>query len=368
MERMRIFELIVGLIVVVGIWISVISTLVVPRGLRSRQTRVVRDVVRWPFQFVANRCRSYDAKDRILAWAAPLSILASLLTWLGLLVAGFGLLLAAVSSIPVSAGLREAGSSLFTLGFASSDRSRLTIIDFCAAASGPAVIGLLVGYLPALYGAYSRRETEVTLLQSRAGSPAWGPEILARHLQIPGLMTELPVLYRDWERWSAEISESHTSYPVLIHFRSPRSTRNWLIALLAILDAAALELVLNPSRPNPAIRLALRGGFVCLRNIAQIERIAFDPDPDPDSEITLTFAEFSHGIDLLRYADYEMERTPEQAWPHFRGWRINYESTVYQLAYLIDAVPAPWSGPRRTVGQTLSVVSPVDRQPSTGTK
>jgi hypothetical protein len=360
---MRIFELIAGLVMVVDVWISVIAALVVPRGLRSRYTRALRDAVRWPFQAVADRCRSYDTKDRVLAWSAPLSILASLLSWLGLFVLGFGLLLAGTSGIAFASGLREAGSSVFTLGFASSVRDRLTVIDFCAAASGPAVIGLLVGYLPALYGAYSKRESEVTLLQSRAGAPAWGPEILSRHMQIPGLITELPDLYRGWERWAAEISESHTSYPVLIHFRSPQPTRNWLIALLAVMDAAALELVLNPSRPNPSIRLALRGGFVCLRDIAHVEGIAYDPDPDPDSEISLTYAQFSQGIDLLRYGGYPMERTPEQAWPHFRGWRINYESMAYALAYRIDAVPAPWSGPRRTPGQTIAVVTPLDRQP-----
>jgi hypothetical protein len=365
---MRIFELLAGLVIIIGTWVSVVSTLVVPRGLRSRHTRAVRDAVRWPFQIVANRCRSYDAKDRVLAWAAPLSILASLLTWLGVFVFGFGLVLAAGGDLSVAAGLREAGSSVFTLGFASGVRNRLTFVDFVAAASGPAVIGLLVGYLPALYGAYARREAEVTLLQSRAGAPAWGPEILVRHMQIPGLINELPDLYRGWERWSAEISESHTSYPVLIHFRSPRATRNWLIALLAVLDAAALELALNPSHPNSALRLSLRGGFVCLRDIADVEGISYDPDPDPDSSISLTFAEFSQGIDMLRYAGYRMERSPEEAWPHFRGWRTNYEQTAYTLAYQIDAVPAPWSGPRRRPGQALSVVTPVDRQPKAGPK
>lgn len=360
---MRILVLIAGLAVIVGTWVSVLATLVIPRGLRSRHTRAVRDAVRWPFQLVADRCRSYDTKDRVLAWAAPMSILASLLTWLGVFVVGFGMILSAGGDLSFAAGLREAGSSVFTLGFASGVRDRLTFVDFCAAATGPVVIGLLVGYLPALYGAYARREAEVTLLQSRAGAPAWGPEILVRHMQIPGLMEGLPELYRGWERWSAEVSESHASYPVLIHFRSPRATRNWLIALLAVLDAAALELALNPSNQNSALRLSLRGGFVCLRDIADVEGIAYDPDPDPDAGIGLTYAEFSQGIDMLRYGGYQMERTPEEAWPHFRGWRINYESTAYTLAYQIDAVPAPWSGPRRTPGQTLRVVTPVDRQP-----
>jgi hypothetical protein len=361
---MRIIELLAGAFIVIGTWNSVVATLVVPRGLRSRTTKLVRDLVRLPFQAVANRFRTYDAKDRVLAWAAPLSILATLLSWLALFVIGFGLLLDGLSGLGFLPALREAGSSVFTLGFASSVRSRLTFIDFCAAATGPVVVGLQVGYLPALYSAYSRRESEVTLLQSRAGVPAWGPEILTRHYQIPDLHLGLPALYQGWERWAAEISESHTSYPVLIHFRSPRSYRNWLIGLLAVMDAAALELSLNPRRPNPELRLALRAGFNCLRDIADVEKIDYDPDPDPDGPIQLTYDDFSQGIDMLRYGNYPMQRSPEDAWPHFRGWRVNYESTAYILAHRIEAVPAPWSGPRRTPGQVLVVRTPQDRRPT----
>jgi hypothetical protein len=365
---MRIFELLVGAAIVAATWLSVVASLVMPRGLRSSYTRMVHGVVRWPFQVVADRCRTYDAKDRVLAWAAPLGILVTLISWLVLFLVGFGLLLAGASGLGFNSAFREAGSSLFTLGFASSARDRLTLLDFAAAATGPVAIALQIGYLPALYAAYSRREAEVTLLQSRAGVPAWGPEILFRHVQVSGLLDNLPDLYRGWERWAAEISESHTNYPVLIHFRSPQPNRNWLIALLAVMDAAAMELALNPGNRNSgAMRIGLRGGFTCLRDIAHMERIAYDSDPDPDSDIQLTYEEFSQGIDMLRYSGYATERTPEEAWPHFRGWRVNYESVAYALAYRIDAVPAPWSGPRRTPGQSVKVRTPSDRQPTSRT-
>jgi hypothetical protein len=360
----RIFEVVFGALVVLCTWVSVIANLVVPRGLRSRYTRLIRDVVRGPFQIFADRCRTFETKDQILAWSAPLSILVTLLSWLGLSVVGFGFVLAGVGGIRVDRGLLEAGSSVFTLGFLSSSDSQQTFIDFCAAATGPVMIGLLVGYLPAMYSAYSQREAEVTMLQARAGVPAWGPEILVRHVQIPGLVSQLPALYQGWERWAAMIAESHTSYPVLIHFRSPRATRNWLIALLAIMDAAALELALNPRKPKATMRMTLRAGFTCLREISAVEGIPYEEDPDPDAEIQLTFADFSRGLDVLRYYNYPMQRDPEEAWAHFRGWRVNYESMAYTLAYRIDAVAAPWSGPRRTQRQVLAVRTPVDRQPS----
>jgi len=374
-SSVEVVEVVLGALVVLCTWISVVANLVVPRGLRSRYTRLIRDVVRGPFQFAADRCRTFETKDLILAWSAPLSILVTLLSWLGLSVVGFGFVLAGVGGISVDKGMLESGSSVFTLGFLSSSDSQQIFIDFCAAATGPVMIGLLVGYLPAMYSAYSQREAEVTMLQARAGSPAWGPEILMRHVQLPGLISQLPVLYQGWERWASQVAESHTSYPVLIHFRSPRATRNWLIALLAVMDAAALELALNPSRPEQtpqeatmrltSMRMTLRAGFSCLREIADVEGIPYDADPDPDGEIALTYAEFGQGLDMLRYAGYPIEREPEEAWAHFRGWRVNYETLAYTLAYRIDAVAAPWSGPRRTQRQVLAVRTPVDRQPTT---
>jgi hypothetical protein len=89
----------------------------------------------------------------------------------------------------------------------------------------------------------------------------------------------------------------------------------------------------------------------------------FDPDPLPDGPIQLTFAEFEQGIERLRAVNFPMERTPEEAWLHFRGWRVNYESIVYRLAYEIDAPPALWSGPRRRTSTAKPPVRPPNRRP-----
>ncbi|NGO74912.1 hypothetical protein G6045_04305 [Streptomyces sp. YC504] len=159
------------------------------------------------------------------------------------------------------------------------------------------------------------------------------------------------------------MSESHSNYPVLISFRSPSWDRNWLISLLAILDAAALHLALNPSVPQSQMRLTLRAGFTCLRVLADEEKIPYDPDPMPDDPIHLTYEEFVAAVARLRERGVPMERSPEQAWPHFRGWRVNYESVAYALACRIDAVPALWSGPRRRDRGPIGIVTPRDRTP-----
>ena len=170
-------------------------------------------------------------------------------------------------------------------------------------------------------------------------------------------------LYRGWERWAADVSESHSNYPVLIFLRSQEPTRNWLVGLLALMDSAALHLALNPSTAGGEPRLAVRMGFVCLRELADTLGLQYDPDPDPDTPITLTYEEYLTGIARLETAGYPMERTPRDAWPHFHGWRVNYETTAYRIALMIDAVPALWSGPRRGVAAPLAPRTPVDRLP-----
>ena len=280
----------------------------------------------------------------------------------GLLFVGFALLLFSFSPLDMAASFREAGSSLFTLGFASTDRAQLTLVDFLAAATGPIVVGLMIGYLPSLYASYNRREVEVALLHSRSGEPNWGPEILLRHA-IVNSEEELVSLWRDWEHWAADVAESHTNYPVLIHVRSAQPMRNWLIALLSVMDAAALQLALNPQVPQGPARVSLRQGFVAVRDIARAEGIVVDDDPDPDSGVTLTFDEFVMAYEQLVASGYVMARTAEEAWPHFRGWRVNYESAAYALAERIDAVPAMWSGPRTPPLPVLMPERPTNRMP-----
>jgi len=351
-----------GTFVVLITFSSVLRTLVVPRGLRSMRVRLVLVTILGIFRFVARRLSGYPRRDAVLALAAPISTIATLVMWLLCFLFGFTLLLWAIEPIDWSAAFREAGSSLFTLGFASTDRAQLTVVDFMAAATGPIVIGLLVGYLPSLYSAYNRREVEVALLHSRSGEPNWGPEILARHAFV-NTVSEIDVLFRSWERWAADVSESHVNYPVLIHIRSAAPWRNWLIACLSIMDAAAMHLALNPSLPQGPSRIALRQCFVMVREVARADGITFVSDPDPEQPISLSYNDFEQVCAYLATAGYPMERSPQEAWPHFCGWRVNYEEPIYLLAKQIDAPPALWSGDRYGDLTATEPSRPVNRMP-----
>jgi hypothetical protein len=220
----------------------------------------------------------------------------------------------------------------------------------------------MVGYLPSIYASYNRREVAVALLYARGGEPNWGPEIIGRHA-IVNSVEELATLWNDWERWAADVAESHVNYPVLIHVRSAQPMRNWLVALLSVLDAAALQMSVNPQIPQGPGRVALRQGIVTIRDIAIAEGITVDTDPDPDDDITLTYEEFRSAYDVLAEFGYVMARTAPEAWPHFKGWRVNYEAAAYELARRIDAVPAPWSGVRTPPLPTQMPERPQNRMP-----
>jgi hypothetical protein len=342
-------------------WTSVVGTLLIPRGRVGPLMRTVDSVVVRIFRLCVRRTAGYLRRDAVLAAQAPVVLITQLAVWLVAFWASFTLLLR-----PDSANLRhaarEAVSSMLTLGFTTTTGGWSTTVDAVAAVTGLVVIALQIAYVPTLYSAYNRRETEVTLLRGRAGEPPWGPELLARtHYGILGV--DLTTFYAAWERWAADIAESHASYPVLLRFRSPRPLASWLVALLAVLDAAAMQAAVAPAATPVQTRLTLRMGFLCLRQLARTAGIQVDDDPLPDAPLELTEQEFAAGYQRLVQVGYPVERSAEQAWPHFRGWRVNYEAAAYALAAELDAVPARWSGPRRSADQPIEPVRPPNRTP-----
>lgn len=363
MQALRWIGFALGILIVIGTWASVVTTLIVPRGLTSRASAAVERVTRGVFLALANRFESYEAKDRILVLEGPALVLALLLTWIGSFLLGYSLIMYPLVAGSFASALRESGSSMFTLGFASTPGAAPTVVQFASAFTGLIAVALQIAYLPALYSSFNRRETLVTMLQSRAGSPAWGPEILLRHHTV-NMLNSLRPLYLDWEQWAADVAESHTNYPILISFRSPHALRSWLLGLLAVMDSAALYNSLCPSASPSEARLCLRMGFTCLRDLAKAVRIPYDPDPFPDDPIELTFEEFKGAVDNLQASGFPIERSTEEAWEHFRGWRVNYEAIAYALADHIVAPPGPWSGERRHLpGMAIVPQRPANRRP-----
>lgn len=352
-----------GAVIIGATTTAIARALIVPRARRTAMARGADFLVDCLFRALARPLRTYQRKDQLLAGQGAVVVLSQLFFWLASYQVAYSLIMWTCTHSWGSA-FEQVASSMFTLGTIATPGGGPTAVDVLSAATGLVVVAVQIAYLPTLYGAFNRRETEVTLLGARAGIPAWGPELLVRTRYGVAVRTDdLPALYLVWERWAADVAESHANYPVLVRFRSPRALSSWLISLLAIMDSAAMLLALRPSQDRIEPRRALRMGFTALGEIGAALGLPVDPDPDPDREILLSFEEFAEAVEQLAAVGFPMERDAAEAWPHFKGWRVNYERLAYALAYRVDAVPAPWSGPRRWPATVEPVRRPANRSP-----
>ena len=174
MQVVRLLAAAAGVCLVLATSRSVLRALLVTRGTVGLLPRLVDRAVTRSLRVLAARFRSYEGRDRILSSEAPLILAGIPLLWLSLYELAYSLLLWP-SAGDLAASFREAGSSLLTLGFASTGGAPPTVVDLLAALTGLVVVALQIAYLPTLYGAYNRRETEVTLLMAAAGTSPGGP-------------------------------------------------------------------------------------------------------------------------------------------------------------------------------------------------
>lgn len=358
---MKYFIALLGFVLYFSTITSVVKTLVIPRGHIARIPKVIDIVIELIYKNLCKTTHSYKSRDALRSSQAAVNIFLDLLVWIiSLLFALSFMLLPSQTSIGNS--IREAGASLLTLGFVTTPGPWATIVDFIAGFSGLVIVALQISYLPTIYAAFNRRETKITLLSSHVGSPPWGPELLAR-TRIGIVDNQVLGIYKEWEEWAADVAESHSTYPILLRLRSPDPYSSWIISLLCVLDSAALYLSLSPSQAPLETRLALRMGFECLRTLARSSEIEYDNDPKPTDPIQLSFSEFMTGVDRIVSVGFPIERDLQEAWKHFKGWRVNYESIAYTMAEMIDAVPAQWSGSRILTSSEFKTQRVINRTP-----
>jgi hypothetical protein len=348
----RYIAAVVGALLVLTAARSVIGTVIVPRPVGSWLTRWVDWLVGSAYHMATHLISNHVRRDQVLAGQAAAILLMQIVVWLAIFFVGFSLVLWPFNPGGITTAFATTGPALFEIGSAREQGAAIRAILDIASLTSLITITLQIAYLPTLYSAFNRRETEVALLNARAGVPSWGPELLARTHYALGSgvssISTLPGLYEEWERWAADVTESHTTYLPLVRFRSPRPMSSWVTALLAVLDSAALYLALSPAgAPTVPARLCLRSGFLCFEQVGRAMRLNFPEEPDPAAGISLSYEQFLDAIAVLRKVDFPIEREPAEAWPDFVGWRVNYEQAAYALAYAIDVVPAKWSGPRR---------------------
>jgi hypothetical protein len=219
------------------------------------------------------------------------------------------------------------------------------VFAFLEAAIGLGLLGLLIAYLPTIYGAFSRREVQVAQLEVRAGNPPSGVHVLVQAQRMERFHL-LDDFWRAWQLWFTELEETHTSLGVLSFFRSPVGHRSWVTASGAVLDAASLRLAAVDMPFDPEAGICVRAGFFALRAVGDYFGIPYDPDPHPGDMISITKDEFLEACDQLVEAGLPVRADRDAAWFDFTGWRVNYDVPLLSLAGFVMTPYAPWSSDR----------------------
>jgi hypothetical protein len=244
---------------------------------------------------------------------------------------------------------------LLTLGFASDHDGPTVAVTFVEATIGLGLVALLISFLPSIYQQFSRREVLVSQLDTRAGTPPT-PVALFRRAKRIGWVNQLDDFWLQWERWFAEIDESHTSYLALPFFRSPQPDRSWITAAGAVLDSASIHLSTVDKPRSWQAQICIRAGYLALRNIASSFEVPFDPDPRPTDPISVTRDEYDAVVAELAEFGVPVKPDRDQAWRDFAGWRVNYDVPLLSLCGLVMAPQAPWSSDR-SVNYRVRLVS-----------
>jgi len=324
------------------------ETIVLPRRV-TRPISLARLFYQYTWLSWSVAVRSiYSGKrqETYLSFYGPLSLLLLLILWATGLIIGFALLLwASGSAIKTPEGtatfssyLYLSGTSFFTLGLGdvipNSPLGR-GLIAF-EAGMGFGFLALVIGYLPVLSQSFSRREVNISLLDARAGSPPTAAEMLRRHSHGRGL-EDLQKLFHEWERWSADLLESHLSYPVLAYFRSHHDNQSWLGALTAILDASAFAIV---SLEGPCERQAQLTFAITRHAIVDLAQL-FNCPPHKPKHDRLPLDELSRIRTTLTEAGLKL-REGNVVDQKLSELRRMYEPYIYSLSnYLKIAIP-PW--------------------------
>jgi hypothetical protein len=335
----------IGVALILIILLDAFEAVVLPRRV-TRQWRLIRLFYRltWiPWLALARRISSRRRREAYLSFFGPMSLLMLFCVWALGLISGFAILHWALSSpLNLSDGavsygtyLYLSGTTFFTLGLGDvtpmgPTGRALAVIE---SGMGFGFLALVIGYLPVIYQGFSRRETNISLLDARAGSPPSGTELLRRHGQD---IDELDRLLHEWEHWSADLMETHLSYPVLCYYRSQHDNQSWLSALATILDASAMVIVGVDGAPARQASLTFAIARHAVVDLAQIFNTPPRPpvpdrlSPDDLSRLRAVLAEAGINLRAGRAAD---ERLAEL--------RCLYEPYVNALAdYLLMPVPA----------------------------
>ena len=321
------------------------ETIVLPRRV-ARRLRLTVFIYRatWiPWRAIARQIRKTRRRETFLSIYGPLSLLFLFVVWAVAIIFGFALLYQSAApgyqaSESFATYLYFSGTTMFTLGLGDVVPHTQTARFLAVAESGLgfAFLALVLSYLPVIYQAFSRREVNIVLLDAPAGSPPTAAELLRRHTG-PNGAEALEKLLRDWERSSAEILESHVSYPVVSYFRSQHNNESWLAALAAILDTSALLIACAEGNYARQARLTFA---MCRHTVVDLAQV-FHAVPRPAPADRLPASEFERLCAALAQAGFRLGRD-ETSRNRLNELRAMYEPYLEALAHFLYMEIPPW--------------------------
>jgi hypothetical protein len=350
---MHTFSTIAGILAILGILLDAFETVVLPRRVQ-RSFRLTSWFYRrtWvPYRAMARRIPSRARRENFLSYFGPLSLIFLLMLWAAGLIFGFALLQYGVgehfhtSGDPLTFGLLiyQSGETFFTLGYGDIIPSSGLARAFSVVESGLGFgfLGVVIGYLPTIYSSFSRREIEISLLDARAGSPPSAAELLSRFGNCPEQLV-LDQIFKDWERWAAEVLESHLSYPALSFFRSQHNNQSWLGALVTILDASALVISGVDGLRNEQAKITFAMARHAVVDLAQVVNARYNPnaaDRLPEEQLNRLRQKLAErGVTLGEGAAFE------EKLDHLRS---QYEPYAVAIALNLSIDLPPWIHPER---------------------
>jgi hypothetical protein len=341
---------VLGGVLVALMMVEIFVTFLLPRRIK-RDPRIVRSVFAYgwrPWRGVARRLPD-RAADTMLGIYGPLGLLLNLVVWVLGLMIGYACLQWALHSDlhslrPVSFGgdLFFSAASLVSSGTGSlsAHNTGARIVQVIDAASGLAVLTIVIGYLPALFQAFSQREATVSQLDARAGSPPTAGRLVTRSAQRGGWQA-LSNYLREWETWAAELMETHLAYPVLAFFRSQHVNQSWLAALCTVLDSCALAVAAAPvGTVEPA-----RFTFAIARHAVVDMSYTFRVKPASPPTDRLPAEDFEQLLAGLRETGVELGAEPAEIHERLMRMRALYEPYVHALAVTLELPLPRWMAP-----------------------
>ncbi len=346
---MQILAGIAGALLIITVLWDAFESIVLPRRV-MRKWRLARGFYRatWTvWSSAAKRFAAGKKRESYLSFFGPLSLLLLLAVWATGIVIGFATIYWSLGS-PLAghdlgrgyaSDLYYSGSTFFTLGMGdlTPQNGAARFISVLECGLGLGFLAMVIGYLPVIYQAFSRRESDITLLDARAGSPSAAVELLIRHARSGDFAQTSTEFFSHWERWSSELLESHLSYPVLAYYRSQHDNQSWLAALTTVLDASAVVIAGSEGRTAWQAQLTFAMARHAVVDLSQV----FGAAPDGPAEDRLPHRDLRRAMEILTGAGIALE-DGEFFERKLADLRRMYEPYVNSLSRrLIMSLP-PW--------------------------